>query len=146
MMRTLVLATTALFWLVVGGFAWDAWRGGEAPDSAASPPSAGSPAASAPASAAATATDGATRRISRVELARHDRADDCWLAIDGAVYDLSGYVPRHPAEPEVLTVWCGREATQAYRTKGLPGTGRPHSARADAMLPRYRVGTLDAPR
>jgi cytochrome b involved in lipid metabolism len=130
MIRALVLAATVLFWLGVGWFAWAAWR--------AEPPT---PTAAAPATTeAGVATE--MRRITPAELARHDRADDCWLALDGTVYDLSAYGPLHPAEPEVLNAWCGREASEAYRTKGLPGGGRPHSARADAMLPRYRIGTL----
>lgn len=130
MMRPLVLAATALFWLGVGWFAWAAWRA-EPPSTTATSP------------ASAQANVGAdNRRITPAELARHSRADDCWLAIDGAVFDLSAYGPLHPAEPEVLNAWCGREASQAYRTKGLPGGGRPHSVRADAMLPRYRIGTL----
>lgn len=77
--------------------------------------------------------------ISRDELARHASADDCWMAIDGVVYDLTDYLPRHPTPPSVMTPWCGREATQPYRTKGY---GRPHSPAADAMLPEYRVGRL----
>ncbi len=132
MMRRVVLAATVLFWLGVGWFGWSAWRA-EAPAAAGALP--------APAGAVeGTVTEG--KRIAPAELARHDRAGDCWLAIDGAVYDLSAYGPQHPAEPEVLDAWCGREASQAYRTKGLGGGGRPHSARADAMLPRYRIGTL----
>jgi cytochrome b involved in lipid metabolism len=73
------------------------------------------------------------------ELAEHAAADDCWMAIDGSVYDLSDYLPRHPTPPTVLTPWCGKEASEPYRTKGY---GRPHSAAADALLPNYRVGTL----
>jgi cytochrome b involved in lipid metabolism len=77
--------------------------------------------------------------ISLDDVARHARADDCWMAIDGAVYDITPYVERHPAEPEVLLSWCGREATRAYRTKL---SDRPHSARADGLLTQYRVGSL----
>jgi hypothetical protein len=36
---------------------------------------------------------------------------------------------------------CGREASEAYATKNK---GRPHSAQADVLLARYRVGTLAA--
>jgi cytochrome b involved in lipid metabolism len=130
MIRHLVLVATVLFWLGVGWFAWAAWRA-EAPTAAAASPAVG----------ASAGTE--TPRITPAELARHARAGDCWLAIDGAVYDLSAYGPLHPAEPEVLNAWCGREASAAYRTKGLPGGGRPHSARADAMLPRYRIGIVE---
>lgn len=146
MMRILVLTATVLFWLGVGGFAlWNAWRGDEAGIVEAGTPAIGTPAASMQAASTPATAEHTARRITPAELARHDRSSDCWLAIDGAVYDVTAYGARHPAEPEVLNAWCGREASEAYRTKGLPGGGRPHSARADAMLSRYRVGTLVPP-
>ena len=84
-------------------------------------------------------TDGAQDRvITTKELARHASARDCWLAIEGGVYDFTGYIPLHPAAPRVLIEWCGKDATEAFRTKGY---GRPHSPAAQAMLPRYRIGT-----
>ena len=79
------------------------------------------------------------RSIPSEELARHASATDCWLAVDGGVYDVSGYVPAHPAPRRALTVWCGKEATEAFHTKGY---GRPHSAAAQAALARYRLGNL----
>lgn len=93
----------------------------------------------------ATGDSGATGRgtahsVSAQELARHDSADDCWMAIDGVVYDFTRYLPEHPTPPVVVTAWCGREATEAYRTKGY---GRPHSPAADALLPTYRIGRLE---
>lgn len=76
---------------------------------------------------------------SLAEVARHSAADDCWMAIDGQVYDLSTYLPKHPAKPSVLLSWCGKEASQAYHTKNK---GRPHSSSADQLLPKYRIGAL----
>lgn len=136
MMRVVVLVATAFFWLGVAAFAWQGWHEGETRPADAGRPPGATQAASGP------ALEDRARRITPAELARHSRSDDCWLAIDGAVYDLSAYGPLHPAEPEVLNAWCGREASEAYRTKGYADGGRPHSARADAMLPRYRIGTL----
>ncbi len=77
--------------------------------------------------------------VSLEELARHASEADCWMAIDGVVYDVTDYIPRHPTSPAVMTPWCGKDASDAYRTKGY---GRPHSPAADAMLPEYRVGPL----
>ncbi len=82
----------------------------------------------------------AERRVGRDELARHRTAPDCWMAIGGQAYDLTSYLPRHPAPPSVMTRWCGRDATEAFATKGL---GRPHSAAARAMLPPYRIGLFE---
>ena len=76
---------------------------------------------------------------SLAEVAKHASLEDCWMAIEGTVYDVSDYVPRHPAAPGVLEPWCGREATEGMRTKG---DNSDHSARAWRMLERYRVGPL----
>lgn len=77
--------------------------------------------------------------ITLAEIAKHDSEDDCWMAIDGKVYDFTEYLPRHPAAPEEMNEWCGKEATEAYNTKGY---GRAHSPRADAMMPKYLIGVL----
>jgi cytochrome b involved in lipid metabolism len=77
--------------------------------------------------------------ISLDELAAHATLEDCWMAIEGKVYDFSAYVPTHPAPPVVLTPWCGKEATEGMRTKGY---GRDHSPAAWAMMEEYLVGTL----
>jgi len=82
------------------------------------------------------------RFISAEELARHASSDDCWMAIEGVVYNFTAYLPQHPTPPVVMTDWCGKDATQQYRTKGY---GRPHSPAADALLPQYQVGMLKNP-
>lgn len=80
-----------------------------------------------------------TARYSLSEVTKHATLEDCWMVIEGTVYDVSDYVPRHPAPPSVLEPWCGREATEGMRTKGEDSD---HSARAWRMLKRYRIGTL----
>jgi cytochrome b involved in lipid metabolism len=79
------------------------------------------------------------RLVSLDELARHGRATDCWMAIEGGIYDFTSYVATHPTVPEVIIPWCGKEATEAFNTKGY---GSPHSPAARAMLPKYLVGKL----
>jgi len=77
--------------------------------------------------------------ISLEQLATHNIEDDCWMAIEGKVYDITDYIPEHPTPAVVLTPWCGKEATEAMRTKGY---GRDHSPTAWAMLDDYVVGVL----
>jgi len=75
------------------------------------------------------------------EIARHDRLEDCWMAIEGSVFNLTDYIPRHPTRPELLESWCGTDATAGMRTKG---NDSDHSPRAWRMLERYRIGDLVA--
>ncbi|MBU6489898.1 MAG: cytochrome b5 domain-containing protein [Burkholderiales bacterium] len=122
MMRNFFILSTVMFWLAVAAFwAADAWLPSEAPrpDSAA-----------------------ANKAWTLVEVAKHDTTADCWMAIDGAVYNLTAYLPEHPSNPAVILPWCGKEATEAYHTKTK---GRPHSSRADQMLSTYFIGTLIRP-
>lgn len=79
------------------------------------------------------------RVITPEELARHDTTDDCWMAIEGKVYDFTDYIPDHPTPPDVMAPWCGKDATEGMRTKGY---GRDHSPAAWAMLDAYLIGEL----
>lgn len=77
--------------------------------------------------------------ISLEALAAHNSETDCWMAIEGKVYDLTDYLPKHPTPASMLLPWCGKEATEGMRTKGY---GRDHSPMAWEMLEAYEVGTL----
>ncbi|MDO9598948.1 MAG: cytochrome b5 domain-containing protein [Azoarcus sp.] len=120
-MRKLFIFATLLFWLAVAGF----WMLSVlAPD-----------ALDTPLPEAATTE----RQWSTADVARHHTADDCWMIIDGQVYDFSAYVPEHPSNPALFIPWCGKEATEAYLTKTR---GRAHSPYADSLLLQYRIGVL----
>ncbi|MBK1691454.1 cytochrome b5 domain-containing protein [Ectothiorhodospira mobilis] len=76
------------------------------------------------------------------EVARHDHRKDCWMAIDGQVYDITDYLPRHPGSMDTVLEWCGREATEAWETKGDADQPRVHSRGAHYLLRRYHLGPL----
>src|SRR5690606_36281568 len=52
------------------------------------------------------------------ELARPDQPQDCWMAIEGKVYDFTTHMAAHPTPPAVMLSWCRTEATERARTKG----------------------------
>ncbi len=119
MTRKLFWCASAAFWVAVAAF----WVGSLwLPD------------------AAENTANAAERRISLKEVAKHASPADCWMAIRGAVYDLSTYLPQHPTPPSLIQSWCGKESTEAYNTKTK---GRPHSPYADELLAKYRIGVLD---
>lgn len=122
MMRKLFLFSTALFWVAVVGIrVASLWL----PESS-------------------MATEISTDNLYTLDtVALHASADDCWMVIEGQVYDLSAYVSRHPSNPDVILAWCGKEATNAYRTKNR---GRPHSSYANDLLADFRIGTTTPPR
>jgi cytochrome b involved in lipid metabolism len=73
------------------------------------------------------------------QVAEHRTLQDCWMAIEGVVYDFTAYIPDHPTPPFVLEQWCGKDATEGMRTKGY---GRDHTPSAWAMMEQYQVGQL----
>ena len=73
------------------------------------------------------------------DIAKHASEADCWLVIDGNVYDVTTYLPYHLAPPNVILQWCGKDATTGFETKD---DGKPHSATAQQLLKRYQVGKI----
>jgi cytochrome b involved in lipid metabolism len=88
---------------------------------------------------AAVSEPAADHTLSREEIARHNRPEDCWLLIRGKVYDVTNYIASHPASPRTITDHCGQESTWAFETKER---GRPHSTRAWELLETYRIGEV----
>ncbi len=72
-------------------------------------------------------------------VAEHNTLEDCWMVIEGKVYDFTDYIPDHPTPSFVIERWCGKEATEGMRTKGY---GPDHSAAAWAMMESYLIGVL----
>jgi len=73
------------------------------------------------------------------EISEHQTPEDCWMVIEGKVYDLSNYLPNHDRWLDIRD-WCGRDATQDYNDKA--GLNRAHSPKADEMLAEYLIGDL----
>lgn len=54
------------------------------------------------------------KKISWEELAKHNTAEDCWVAINGKVYDLTSFLEEHPAGPKIITRQAGKDGTDAF--------------------------------
>ena len=79
--------------------------------------------------------------LSATEVAKHNTISDCWIIINNKVYDVSGYASQHPGGAQNIANYCGKEATEAFDTKG--GRGSPHSGRANNMLANFYMGDLN---
>jgi predicted heme/steroid binding protein len=56
------------------------------------------------------------RIITDQELKKHKQNDkDCWVAIEGKVYDFLDFVPEHPGSPEAITNLRGEDGTSAFK-------------------------------
>ncbi|XP_065022116.1 cytochrome b5-like [Musa acuminata AAA Group] len=80
---------------------------------------------------------GSDRKVyTLAEVSAHNSANDCWLVIDGKVYDVTKFLDDHPGGDEVLVSSTGKDATDDFEDVG-------HSTAARAMLDEYYVGEID---
>ncbi|EOA12606.1 hypothetical protein CARUB_v10027337mg [Capsella rubella] len=70
------------------------------------------------------------------EVSQHSSSKDCWIVIDGKVYDVTKFLDDHPGGDEVILTSTGKDATDDFEDVG-------HSSTAKAMLDEYYVGNID---
>ena len=76
------------------------------------------------------------------EVTQHNLASDCWLVVEGNVYDITQYIKAgvHPGG-EALLKGCGQEdGTDLFNSQG--NTGKSHSTKASSMLSKYFIGIV----
>jgi alkylation response protein AidB-like acyl-CoA dehydrogenase/predicted heme/steroid binding protein len=54
------------------------------------------------------------RIISKSELSKHSSESDCWIAIDGVVFDVSKFLNVHPAGKNVILAVAGSDVTEEF--------------------------------
>lgn len=78
-------------------------------------------------------------KITKEELERHNKKEDCWVIVNEKVYDITSLIDTHTGGKEIMN-YCGKDATQAFNTKGSKNMA--HSERANRLLQNYMVGEL----
>jgi cytochrome b involved in lipid metabolism len=74
------------------------------------------------------------------EVAQHNSAQDCWIVVQGKVYNVTT-IPCHGGGASALILdSCGTDATELWVTK--PVTEEPHSQEAQDILDDYYIGDL----
>lgn len=76
---------------------------------------------------------------SLLEISEHSSESDCWLAVEGQVYDVTEFIPSHPGGDKILA-GCGKDATNLFTVEG--SGGREHSSTAKQLLENYKIGEL----
>lgn len=69
------------------------------------------------------------------DLEDHKDVDDCWIAINGSVYDVTEYVRIHPGGRWIILNYAGGDATEGYMKQ-------MHSEVADGLLKEFYIGKL----
>lgn len=74
--------------------------------------------------ATTTGSTGAGGSVSPEQLASHNREDDCWVAYNGIVYDITAWLPRHPGSAKAIAPYCGTEEEFTKAFSGQHGTSK----------------------
>jgi cytochrome b involved in lipid metabolism len=90
---------------------------------------------------ATSPTDGTMMSYTLEDVAKHSKAEDCWMVIEGNVYDMTPYIQKqiHPGGAAIL-FGCGKDATKVFNLR--PKDNKPHSQNARDMLKDYYLGAL----
>ncbi|KAN0048042.1 hypothetical protein ACTA71_002433 [Dictyostelium dimigraforme] len=80
----------------------------------------------------------AGKQYSWSELAKHNTEHDCWVAVDGKVYDITKWVPLHPGGKEVLLLAAGRDVTNLFESY------HPMSDKPTSILKNYEIGYISS--
>ncbi|OCK81740.1 hypothetical protein K432DRAFT_433938 [Lepidopterella palustris CBS 459.81] len=58
--------------------------------------------------------------VTAEEVQKHSSASDCWLVIDGHVWDFTEFAPEHPGGAGIIHHYAGKDATTAYNSIHTP--------------------------
>ncbi|HLD91916.1 MAG TPA: cytochrome b5-like heme/steroid binding domain-containing protein [Patescibacteria group bacterium] len=79
------------------------------------------------------------KTINMTDVNLHNSKEDCWLVIEGGVYDVTSIISKHPGG-EIIVSACGTDATNKFNNRPVSGTS--HSSLARKMLQSLRLGSL----
>jgi len=76
-----------------------------------------------------------SKSFTREEIAKHNSREDCWVIIDGQVYDVTNYLINHPGGSQLIFRSAGGDCTQDFQAMF-------HSKRATAELEKILLGVV----
>lgn len=78
----------------------------------------------------------AVKSYTLAEIALHKDSKSCWTAINGSVYDVTGWISQHPGGSGPILSLCGKDGSPAFDNQH-GGQARPASE-----LAGFKIGTL----
>ncbi|KAI6913114.1 cytochrome b2 [Hortaea werneckii] len=55
-----------------------------------------------------------SEKVSVADITKHATPDDCWIVVNGRVYDLTTFAPNHPGGPDMIYKYAGKDGSKAY--------------------------------
>jgi len=139
MNKQLIIVISIVALVGIGVFVWQAGSGNK--ETVRSTASSNAPATNEGSVAETDKPDEGTKSYTLAEVSTHSKAEDCWMAIEGNVYDVTPYIQKqiHPGGAAIL-FGCGKDSTAIFNLR--PKDNKPHSQNARNMLEKYFIGTL----
>lgn len=76
------------------------------------------------------------RFFSSEEVKKHNTAEDCWVIVDGKVYNVTAWVKRHPGGELLILLVAGMDVTDPFLVNHLPSV-------REKILPKFQVGFVE---
>lgn len=83
-----------------------------------------------------TPTTPTVKTYTLAEISTHADKTNCWTAVDGNVYDVTAYVPKHPGGVREITQICGKDGSSLFKNQH-GGDKKPNN-----VLASYMIGVL----
>ena len=95
-------------------------------------------------STGATQNVGGTKTINldKVEVAKHSSSADCWVIVEGNVYNLTQFLGQHSGGGSAIVPYCGKDGTNAFLTKDQ-SPSQSHQGGDLSILNVYKLGALN---
>ena len=73
----------------------------------------------------------------QAQVAEKNSKTSCWTIINGDVYDITSYVPKHPGGEDNITQVCGKDGSQLFAKPMEHKEGG-----ASNVITEFKIGTL----
>lgn len=83
-----------------------------------------------------TATPTQAAGYSLANVTTHASRSDCWVAVNGNVYDLTTWIAQHPGGPAAIVKICGTDGSATFNKQ------HGGQAQANAALAQFKIGAL----
>lgn len=70
------------------------------------------------------------------QISTHNSRSSCWSVINGSVYDLTSWIPKHPGGEQAILALCGINGTSMYNNQH-GGSSRPAM-----ILAGFKIGVV----
>ena len=85
---------------------------------------------------AVMAAPNTTKTITIKQVKKNATAASCWSVVNGKVYNLTGWINKHPGGASRIIAMCGKDATKAFQQQHMG------SSRVATELAPYQIGVL----